>query len=291
MKKIANFRIVFFLIGILIFVAVFLCSNFSLAKTISTPSTKIKVESLDFCDNGLFKIRLPILMYHHIGSNPNPENTPAEGLYTPINIFENQLALIKEANINSITVREAGEIMLAKQDLSGKSIVLTFDDGYDDFYTNAYPLLKKYQLKGVLYVITDFVGQPGYITASQAKEMAESGVVEIASHTLNHPDMKQLNSKDALKQLVESKANLEKIIGQKVYDFAFPYGFFRHNELQLVRKAGYLTSASTLPGLLQYSNNRFYLFRERPGRREGQEFSHWLSVLEGEKATTTVKLK
>ena len=109
------------------------------------------------------------------------------------------------------------------------SLALTFDDGYEDFYTDAYPLLKKYNLKGTLYVIINRLDTPGYVTKGQVKEMADSGLVEIGSHTFNHPDLRTKRLKDAIFEIKYSRRELKKISGRDVPTFAYPYGYFNLN--------------------------------------------------------------
>jgi len=68
------------------------------------------------------------------------------------------------------------------------------------------------------------LGKPGYLTEAQVKEMATSGLVEIGSHTFNHPDLRRLNVKDAIFEIQDSRAVLQRLSGQPVLTFAYPYG-------------------------------------------------------------------
>ena len=85
-------------------------------------------------------------------------------------------------------------------DLNGNEVeaeitiqALTLDDGYEDNYTNLFPLLKKYQAKATISVVTGSIGQPGILTADQIREMSDSGLVEFASHTVTHPHLTSLD--------------------------------------------------------------------------------------------------
>lgn len=218
--------------------------------------------------------KVPILMYHYI--EPVPPFTSLPHLYEDPTVFENQLASLKNYSYNSVLIRDLGWNLKGSGDLPDNPIILTFDDGYDDFYTTVFPMLKKYDMKAVLYVIVDFIDNPGYITSAQAKEMAGTKYVEIASHTLGHVNLKKATDQEAYYQLAESKKRLADIIGRPVEDFAYPFGFFSQRDESIANRVGYLTAASTYPGVRQNHEDRFSLFRLRPHNRTGEEFISWL---------------
>ena len=220
------------------------------------------------------KIRVPILMYHYI--EPVPTSTPLPHLYLNPQIFEDQLITMKSASYNTVFIRDIGENITNGKALPDKPIALTFDDGYEDFYTNIFPLLKKYQLKATFYIIVDFLNEPNYLTDAQIKEMADSGLVEIASHTLDHPDLRQIGAERGAKELGLSRTKLAKISGHPVDDFAYPFGFFSLRDERLAKEAGYLTAASTYPGTEQSKEQIYSLYRLRPGSRSGQYLLNWL---------------
>ncbi|MFA5047635.1 MAG: polysaccharide deacetylase family protein [Patescibacteria group bacterium] len=220
------------------------------------------------------KIRVPILMYHYI--EPVPTSTPLPHLYLNPQIFEDQLKTIKNASYNTVFVRDIGENIVNGKSLPDKPIALTFDDGYEDFYTNIFPLLKKYQVKATFYIIVYFLNEPGYLTDAQIKELADSDLVEIASHTLDHPDLRQIGIERARRELKESRTKLAQISGHPVDDFAYPFGFFSSRDERVAKEAGYLTAASTYPGTEQSKEKIFSLYRLRPGSRSGQYLLNWL---------------
>lgn len=220
------------------------------------------------------RIRVPILMYHYIES---PGNAELLGLYHDPSIFEAQLKGLIEGCYISVFVHDIGKALNGEGKLPPRAIALTFDDGYESMYTNAFPLLKKYNMKGTMYVIVDDLDKPGFITKAQAKEMAESGFVEIASHTLNHVELRKAPYQTAVTELNDSKTKLEGIIGQPVYSFAYPFGLFTSRDEYLCRMAGYETCASTYPGQVQTWNKRFSLYRYRPSFRSGNALEEWLA--------------
>lgn len=234
----------------------------------------IDIYSNPFDDLSVREIKIPILSYHYI--EDVPVDTKLPNLFENTEIFEAQLKSIKNACYETVLVREIGDALTAGKPLPGKPLALTFDDGYADMYYNAFPLLKKYNMKGTMYIIVNAVGTPGYLTEGQLREMDQSGLVEIASHTLNHANLFKTSSKNAVYELSESKARLEKILERPVASFAYPYGFFTARDEGICRQAGYTTCASTYPGDMQSLGKRFSLYRLRPGYRIGTKLIDWL---------------
>jgi len=220
------------------------------------------------------KIMVPILMYHYISKAPNKSGLPS--LYTEPEIFENQLKTALASGLTPIFAKELNSYLRDGKAIPKKPIVLTFDDGYIDFYQSAFPILKKYNSKAVLYVIVDFMGQPGYVNADQAKEMIDSGLVEIGSHTLSHINLSQANYQEAQRQITESKTALSRALGKEISSFAYPYGLFTSRDEKLVKAAGYGDAVSTYRGTIQGKNTIFSLYRLRPGKKIDGDFIKWL---------------
>lgn len=217
----------------------------------------------------------PILMYHYV-EEPKATTT-LKGLYLRPDIFENQLQELSQAGYQTVFVSEIAAELKAKKTIPAKTLALSFDDGYEDFYSIVFPLLKKYQVKATLYVIINKLDQPGYLTRGQAKELAASNLVEIGSHTFNHPDLRQKKFKDANFEISESRKILEQITGRPVLTFAYPFGYYNLESLKIVSSAGYLAAVSVNPGSRQAPDNLWLLNRLRPNDRQGQEFLNWLA--------------
>ncbi len=219
-------------------------------------------------------ITVPILMYHYVES-PSATTT-LKGLYLEPKIFESQLEALKENNYQTLFVSDVAASLRAGENVDAKSVVLSFDDGYEDFYTKAFPLLKKYNYKATLYVIINALGTPGYLTRDQVRELASSGLVEIGSHTFNHPDLRSKKTKDAKFEIEESKKTLEQISGIPVETFAYPFGFFKESFFALETEAGYTAAVSVIPGAKHSIGNIWALRRIRPDNRQGEVFIKWL---------------
>jgi peptidoglycan/xylan/chitin deacetylase (PgdA/CDA1 family) len=115
-------------------------------------------------------------------------------------------------------------------------VTLTFDDGWTSQYTNAFPLLKKYGLKATFYILSgELTDQPDYMTAAQVKALYAGGN-EIASHTVNHPDLTTLGATKLNNQLLNSQTKLQSVIGAAVLNFASPYGAYNATTITAIKK-------------------------------------------------------
>jgi len=220
-------------------------------------------------------VTLPILMYHYVETAP--VETKLKSLYLAPEIFKNQLQLLKDNKFNLVFVSEIANSLRAKENLPAKSLALSFDDAYLDFYTTVFPLLKEHQAKATLYVIINRLEQKNYITRAQLKEMAASGYVEIGSHTFNHPDLRKLKFKDAQFEIKNSRQILEQLSGQSVLTFAYPFGYYLPEFSEIASSTGYQAAVSVSPGTQQSLKNIWLLKRLRPSERQGKVFLDWLA--------------
>jgi len=208
---------------------------------------------------------IPVLMYHYVEYVKDLDDIVKIKLDILPHVFESQIKTLHDNNFKTYFVKDIPEIINSNIIPSKKSVVLTFDDGYEDFYTVVYPILKKYQMKATVYVIYDYIGWKGFMNESQIKEIASSNLVEIGSHTLDHVYLKSVVKDLAEKQIKNSKVLLEQMFGFPVYTFAFPYGAFSQESLDIVKEAGYTAAVSVISGSEQSETNLFYLSRLRPG--------------------------
>lgn len=212
------------------------------------------------------KIKIPIVMYHYVEYVKDQGDTIRKGLDVNPAWFEKQLQLLKENNYETYFAKDIPGIISGSIVYNpSKSIVLTFDDGYEDFYTDVFPLLKKYNMRATAYIIYDFLDRKGFMTKDQIYELSNSGQVEIGAHTLDHLYLKTIPESAARTQIFESKKLLEKLIGTPVETFAYPYGAFNLTTVNLVKEASFSAALSVIPGVYQSANNLFFLNRIRPG--------------------------
>jgi peptidoglycan/xylan/chitin deacetylase (PgdA/CDA1 family) len=143
-----------------------------------------------------------------------------------------------------------------------KPIIITFDDGYDDAYTQAYPILKKHNMIGVFYIISGQIGQSERMTNNQIIELDKAGMV-IGNHTKNHLDISTLSQTQLDSQLLDSKNTLESLLGHKVLDFCYPAGKYNANNIIALKNDGYLSATTTKNGISDTSSNLYELPRIR----------------------------
>lgn len=194
------------------------------------------------------KLHFPIFMYHHL--DYFNDSTPHERIVTYIAItskkLREQLDYIQKLGYETITFAdiEAGNI-------PSKPIMLTFDDSYDDLYTKAYPELKKRHMKAISYVVTGKLDTKGYLTTEQVKELDLNGM-EIAAHTITHPDLTKLKDDELKKEINDSKTFLEKLLNKPVLSFAYPFGKYSLRIRKIVEDAGYKYAVTVNPGLTNF---------------------------------------
>jgi len=215
-------------------------------------------------------IHVPILVYHYVEFVKDPKDSTRRSLDIIPPIFEMQLKTLKEAGYNFITASELGQYLDGKKQLPQRPVILTFDDGYQDFYTDVFPLLKKYNIAVTEYVISGFLDTPNYMTTEQVKEVAQSGLVEIGAHTVHHKNLPSLSLEEARFEIEKSREELEKIFEMNIVSFAYPYGGFNDKLAELVKKAGFTSAVTTKGGTIINQENRYTLFRIHPGIAVGE---------------------
>lgn len=184
-----------------------------------------------------------ILNYHHVEKAGFWES--ASGV--SFKAFAEQMKYLYQNGYTSIYPED----ILKEAALPEKPIVITFDDGYEDNYQFALPVLKKFGLVAVVFLITDFVDgvyqSARMLTWSQVKEMKECGI-RFGSHTKTHRVLTQLTEEDIRRELWESKILIEDKLCESTTYFCYPNGMFNSRIKELVKESGYLTTCSTLPG-------------------------------------------
>jgi peptidoglycan/xylan/chitin deacetylase (PgdA/CDA1 family) len=163
-----------------------------------------------------------------------------------------------------VTMAQAQE-MLAKNQIPAKTAVITFDDGYVSFYNRAWPILKEYGFPATVYVITNFVVIPNYMSWDQITSVQKAGI-EIGSHTLSHPSLITLDPNQMAKEIRGSKEILESTLGVPIQSFCYPGGDYNQQVVQIVKEAGYTSAVTIIPRLAAASDNQYLLPRIRvPG--------------------------
>lgn len=184
---------------------------------------------------------VPILAYHKVGDTDEAYSVaPAD--------FERQMAWLAAHGYTAVSLTDLLGHLTAGKGLPAKPIVITFDDGYEDNYLTALPIMEKHGMKATVFVITDSVGQAPYMDWDQIRAMRRRGT-EIGSHTLAHRVLTDLPLAERLHDARASREALEWQLNTRIRFFAYPFGRFDAATADAVRQAGYLGACSTLTGL------------------------------------------
>ena len=207
-------------------------------------------------------VQIPILMYHAVHVMDPSEASNANLIVDP-DLFEAQIKALSKAGYYFLTPEEAYKAFTENALPAKKVVWLTFDDGNEDFYTIAYPILKKYKAKATNNVITGFVkkGNAGNLTVKQMKEMMAHGM-SFQSHTVNHPDLSATEKATQKVELTDSIDFLENKLNTKVNTIAYPSGRYNQTTLDLAKKT-YKLGLTTNEGLASAKDGLLSLNRVR----------------------------
>ena len=207
-------------------------------------------------------VQIPILMYHAVHVMDPSEASNANLIVDP-DLFEAQIKALSKAGYYFLTPEEAYKAFTENALPAKKVVWLTFDDGNEDFYTIAYPILKKHKAKATNNIITGFVkkGNAGNLTVKQMKEMMAHGM-SFQSHTVNHPDLSATDKATQKVELTDSIDFLENKLNTKVNTIAYPSGRYNQTTLDLAKKT-YKLGLTTNEGLASSKDGLLSLNRVR----------------------------
>ncbi len=205
---------------------------------------------------------VPILMYHHIGDLPiDASQLQLEWTVTPKN-FDAQMQWLARNGFRSVTMAQLVAHLKHRQPLPAKPIIISFDDGWAEQFTTAFPIMTKYGLSGTFFLYTRPLDHTEFMTWAQAQEMVAGGM-DIQSHSITHPHLRALAPDAAFKEIAESKATLEKRLGKPVVAFCYPFGEYNTATIEMVRRAGYESAVTLASGYRQRADELYTLHRIR----------------------------
>lgn len=194
---------------------------------------------------------VPILAYHMVSDEPEIYSVDSRD-------FETQMSYLAAQGYTAISLAELFDATGGKARLPAKPVVITFDDGYEDNYSQALPIMEKYGMKATVFVIAGSVGQPGYLSWQQIQEM-HNRHTEIGSHTMTHMALNELSPAERRQEIVDSKILLEQHLGTPVEFLAYPYGQFDTAIQEILREAGYRGACSGIAGFNLKGGNAYAL--------------------------------
>jgi peptidoglycan/xylan/chitin deacetylase (PgdA/CDA1 family) len=199
-------------------------------------------------------------MYHSVNPNAIPENR----LSISPEAFERQMRFLKRCHYNVLPLEHLASLIKEKRKIPSRALAITFDDGYKDNYTYAFPILKKYNLPAMIFVIINEIGRPDRLSWDEIKTMQDSGLITFGSHALGPEPLINIKSEDQLKrEIFDSKKILEEKLARSVNTFSYAGGMFNNKIRQLVIDAGYKFAVATSPGKKFTSDDAFALKRLR----------------------------
>ena len=212
--------------------------------------------------------KVPILTYHYIRINPSPTDRLGFALSVTPADFAAQMDWLAAHGFHTVTPIDVYDYLKGVRGLPSRPVILSFDDGYEDFYTAALPVLRAHDFTAVAYIVSGFIGWSGYMTADQIHELDLSGI-EIGSHTVDHVNLARSAPANLHYQLVASKLALQRLLGRPVLSFCYPSGQFNGAVMAAVEAAGYDDATTTLYGYVHYLSDRYIWGRLRISGGEG----------------------
>ncbi len=197
----------------------------------------------------------PILLYHHVEGE-----TTLSRYQLAIPDFRAQMHLLDELGFTPIPISMVIEVLLDGGRLPEKPVVITFDDGHQSVYENAFPIMQEFDFPGVFYIVANRInGSTDFVTIPQLKEMIEAGW-EIGSHSYTHADLTK-NHAIAAKEIGQSKTDLENALSTHIETFAYPFGTIDPFTAQKVSDHGYRGGMGLGTSKIHTGKTLYYLNR------------------------------
>lgn len=208
-----------------------------------------------------------VLMYHHIEVEAEAIRKKRSGLAVDPKYFRMHMQYLKDKEYSVISAKQLVDYFDNGTPLPPKAVLITFDDAYEDNYVNAFPILKEFGFKAIIFTPTGLVSNPDYLSWQQIKEMNSTGLVSFGNHTWSHhgakakEDVLDKEIGTANDQLAENALNSEKT-------FAYPYGSPSGEARNVLNKYGYKLAFTTSNGNIMCKELRYVLPRIRVGNAQ-----------------------
>jgi peptidoglycan/xylan/chitin deacetylase (PgdA/CDA1 family) len=208
---------------------------------------------------------IPVLLYHRIAATP-PKEDPLR-LAVPPEVFEAQMEYLRSRGFTTVSLDDLAGQTEKEKKVQAKKIAITFDDGYLDNYTHAFPILQDYGFAATVFIVTDFLGKMSYWDPSltplmnweHVKEMSRYGM-SFQSHTCSHRDLTALTDEEVKRELLDSRRQIEDKLGFRAHSIAYPFGNFNENVIRLAKIADYQSGwAAGLANDERFSFERFQI--------------------------------
>jgi peptidoglycan/xylan/chitin deacetylase (PgdA/CDA1 family) len=225
------------------------------AKPLATPATDSHQPALP----EKRRVKVPILVYHHVSQSVSEGSPGLRRLTVTAEIFAQQMQYLQDNGYHVITFSALSDYFEQGQELPTLPVIISFDDGWETQFEYALPSLEKYHYPATFFVVTDYIGRPGFISWPQLQTLLTDGM-RIGSHSRSHPRLNRI--KDSAKlwdQIYNSKTILETQLEAPVEEFAYPYGSYNAKAAATVKLAGYRAGRGCCSGIAHTSGNVFTL--------------------------------
>jgi peptidoglycan/xylan/chitin deacetylase (PgdA/CDA1 family) len=190
---------------------------------------------------------VPVLMYHEV--RVPPPAAPNPRLFVSAKTFDAQTAWLAKKGYTGISMEQLRQGWVGRRALPSQPVVLTFDDGYASVYRNVVPVLKRLHWPGVLYLALGNTRNPDGVSRGQVTRMMHDDGWELGSHTINHIDLTTARPGQLREETAGARDLIARWFHRTPKDFCYPAGRYNATVIKAVRRAGYLTSTTTKPGL------------------------------------------
>ncbi len=219
-------------------------------------------------------LRLPILMYHSISDSPEFGVRPYYRVCTSPARFSDHMRNLSESGWQGVTLSQGLEALEGKARMTRRPVVITFDDGFRDFYTEAFPVLRRHSFSATMYLPTAFIGENRLMFKSreclrirqEVRELHRQGI-QFGSHTVNHPTLIAISWPDIEMELRLSRERIEQELGLDSRTFAYPCAspqadaVFVKAFAAMQLRLGYISGVTTVVGRVRPSDNQLLLKR------------------------------
>jgi peptidoglycan/xylan/chitin deacetylase (PgdA/CDA1 family) len=203
--------------------------------------------------------KVPILVYHHLSQSAPEGSSALRRLTVTAEVFTQQMQYLQDNGYHVITFSDLADYFEHGKELPTLPIIISFDDGWETQFEYALPSLEKYHYPATFFVITNYIGRPGFISWPQLQALLTDGM-RIGSHTKSHPRLTKIKYSEKLwDEIYNSKTVLESQLEISVQEFAYPYGSYDAKAAAAVKQAGYRAGRGCCSGIAHKSGNVFAL--------------------------------
>lgn len=209
-----------------------------------------------------------VLLYHSITDklvdNEWEENTVPKGL------FDKQMQYLADRKYNVINCKKAVRYLIENKEIPDRTVVVVFDDGYRDNYTNALPILQKYNFCATIFLavnlLRDYSSNLQYLSCEEVLNIKKTGLIDFGCHSLTHRALSMIDGKRLDEEIKGAKQRLEHLTQSEIDLFAYPFGHsksYNKHVIEKIKLAGFISSFTTIFGLNDFKKDLFLLRRNR----------------------------